>query len=140
MPYKQLIIGDANVGRIWQVVQGNRTSLQSTRFASATCPDTLLTGLNIATDEFDLVIVSVATALLLDEGAASSGDVRGTTKNVLSAMVKQVSSAAKKSQRVEVRDCLLKCMLYLSILSMVQGRFLIGMMTLSFFQFVLWIF
>ena len=106
MTYRQLILGDANVGRFWQAAHGRLSSLRSATFTSVTCPDTLQAGLGQVTDEFDFVIVSASTSLMLDEGAASASDLRGTTRNILDMMTKQVSAAAMKSKRCEV------CMIY----------------------------
>ena len=100
MTYKRLILGDSNVGRFWQVVQGLRPPLQTVSFSSVTCQDTLVNGLNQVSTGYDYVIVSAFTTLLLEE--ASQVDVAGSTRNILDGLMKHVAHSARKSSRCEV--------------------------------------
>ena len=100
MSNSRLIIGDANVARFWQASQLARPQLAGVPLKTSACLDTLASALSEVNDTFDYVVVSVATSLVIDE--ASSADIGVSCRNVFDALVKHVTAAAKKSQRVEV--------------------------------------
>ena len=101
MTYKRLIIGDASVGRYWQVVQSARPrDLGEVVFKPASCYDTLETALDFVSDELDYVVFSVVTSILTDECNAS--DVKASAINVIDGITKRIFSCAKKSKHCQV--------------------------------------
>ena len=105
MGYKSLLIGDANVVRFWQASQTARPQLLGVPLRSVTCVDTLESALGSVTDEYDFVLVSVATSFLLEEGSCT--EVRVSSTNILTDLTRRVSAAAKKSPRAQVQNQLL---------------------------------
>ena len=103
MTYKRLIVGDAGIVRTWQAAQVSRPQLVGVPLKSATCLDTLTSALSDVTDEYDFVIVSMLTSLLLEEGSAV--DARRSCANIMADVFRIVVGAAKKSSRVEVIVC-----------------------------------
>ena len=110
MTYQRLIVGDPNIVRVWQAAQLARPCLVGVPLRSAACLDTLRNGLEDITDELDYVIVSVLTSLVAEE--ASATDVRGSSANIMSDVMKIISSSAKKSSRVEVTFILVTFKVY----------------------------
>ena len=100
MVYSQMIIADANVVRFWSACQLSRRELVNVQLQPVVCFDTLASSLEAINDSLDLVIVSVLTGFLIEEG--SGLDIRGTCSNVLSSALRPIYSAAKKSSKVEV--------------------------------------
>ena len=108
--YKRLIIGDGNVVRFWQAAQISRKELLGVRLHHVSCMDTLDSSLGEITDEFDYVLVSVLTSLVLDE--VSSSDIRKSGTNLFGDVTRRIAAAAKKSSRAQV--CALSyCFLWL---------------------------
>ena len=104
MTYSRLIIGDANIVRFWQASQTAALSgpqLVGVPLKAVSCLDTYESALASVTEEFDLVLVSVLTSLLLDE--ITSVDVRNSSLNVFEATIKRLSAVAKRNKKVEVR-------------------------------------
>ena len=101
MVYKRVILGDANVVRSWQAAQVAMPQLLGVQLYPVSCFDTLSASLESVTTEADFAVVSVVTALLLDEGSGT--DVKGTCCNILEGVVKRVCSVAKRHSRVQVR-------------------------------------
>ena len=99
--YRCLYLGDANVGRFWQTVQGSRTQLQSAQYRAVSCLDSLETALSTVTDELDYVVVSSLTAMILEEG--NSLDIRGSVSNIVDGARRRLTAAAARSLRCEVR-------------------------------------
>ena len=101
MGYNRLLIGDSGLARFWQATQAARPKeLAGVPFRSASCLDTLTTGLSGVTDELDYVLVSVLTGLIVEE--ASAADVSGSSRNIIDDVLRVVSGTGKKSSRVEV--------------------------------------
>ena len=100
MTYRRLIIGDVNVGRFWQAAQSARPQLRDVQLRNTFCLDTLEASLDGVTDELDLVILSVLTSLIVDEGSAA--DVSGSTSNIIDQALRRVIGCARKSKRCEV--------------------------------------
>ena len=100
MVYSQLIIADSNVVRFWPACQLARPQLMGVGLKSVLCFDTLGSALDEVTDSLDLVLLSVMTGFLVDEG--SSTDVKGSCRNVMDAVFRPIYSAAKKSSNVQV--------------------------------------
>ena len=100
MTYKRLIIGDANITRFWPDCQSARPQLVAVPMRPAKCLDTLSSALSEVTDEFDCILISVLTSMLIDE--ASSADVSGSSFNIIRDAVRLISASAKKSSKVEV--------------------------------------
>ena len=100
MTYRLLITGDGNVVRFWQAAQLARPQLVGVPLKPATCLDTLEASLVGVTDEYDYVLVSVLTSLLLD--VASASNLANSCSNIIQTVAKRVATSAKKSARVEV--------------------------------------
>ena len=100
MAYKRLIIGDVNIVRSWQAAQSARPQLLGVPLRSVTCMDTLDSALSSVTDEYDLVLLSIATGFLIDDGSAS--DVKASCANVLDDLSRRVAAAAKRAPRAQV--------------------------------------
>ena len=101
MGYLRLIMGDSSIARFWQASQTARPKeLVGVPFKSADCLDTLASGLSDVTDELDYVLVSVLTGMLVEEALAS--DAIGSSRGIISDVLKIVAGVAKKSSRVEV--------------------------------------
>ena len=109
MVYSQMIIADDNVVRFWSACQLARPQLLGVELKPVACFDTFSSALSDVTDKLDLVLLSVMTGFIIDEGAAT--DVRGSCRNVLEAVFQPIYTAAKKSSNVQV--------IYLNVL----GRF-----------------
>ena len=97
-----MIIGDSNIVRFWQASQVSRPLHLGVPLKSVSCLDTLDSALASVTDELDLVLVSVLTSFVIDEGSAH--DVRETCRNVFGTVIRPLIAAAKKSSNVEVRS------------------------------------
>ena len=102
MPYKILILGDANIVRFWDASQVARPQLLGVSLKPVSCFDTLTSALSIITDETDLVLLSFLTSFLLEE--ASAVEVRSTCTTIITDVVKRLVPVAKKSSKVEVRS------------------------------------
>ena len=100
MTYKRLIIGDANIVRFWQASQTARKDLVGVPLQAVSCLDTFENALASVTEEFDFVLVSVMTSLLMDE--ISSTDLRSSSFSVFEGVIKRLSAVSRKAKRVEV--------------------------------------
>ena len=100
MVYSQMIIADDNVVRFWGACQLARPQLLGAVLKPVACFDTLSSALGDVTDKIDLVLLSVMTGFLVDEGSAS--DDSGSCRNVLDSVFRPIYSAAKKSSNVQV--------------------------------------
>ena len=98
--YRCLFLGDANVGRFWPSVQGSRSQLRSAQYRSVSCLDTLESALSSVTHEYDYVVVSALTSMILEEG--SPLDIRRTVSNIVDGAKRRLTAAAKRSLRCEV--------------------------------------
>ena len=100
MSYRRIIIGDVNVGRFWQAAQSARPQLREVPLRNTFCLDTLEASLDGVSDELDMVILSVLTSMIVEEGSAS--DVSGSASNIIDQALRRVIGSAKKSRRCEV--------------------------------------
>ena len=100
MAYRRILVGDVNVGRFWQAMQGARPQLKDVPFRQAGCPDTLETALAHVSDEYDLAVVSMVTSVLIEE--CSAIDIKGSAVNCLEPIIKLIVAAAKRSAHCQV--------------------------------------
>ena len=100
MVYSQLIIADDNVVRFWSACQAARPQLLGVSIKSVLCFDTLVSALDEVNDGLDLVLMSMLTGFLVEEGSIL--DIPGSCRNVLETVFKPIYSAAKKSSNVQV--------------------------------------
>ena len=100
MSYRRIIIGDVNVGRFWLAAQSARPQLREVPLRNTFCLDTLEASLDGVSDELDMVILSVMTSLITEEGSAA--DVSGSASNIIDQAIRRVVGCAKKSKRCEV--------------------------------------
>ena len=100
MSLNRLVIGDANVSRFWAAAQLARPQLLGVTLRSASCLDTLAAALSDVTDNLDYVLVYMLSEFLIDEGSAA--DVVGSCSNIVSDVLKSLTSSARKSSNVQV--------------------------------------
>ena len=70
--YRRLLLGDANLVRFWQAAQSARPQLKDVPIKSASCLYTLESGLELVSDEFDYIIISMMTSVIIDDASAKT--------------------------------------------------------------------
>ena len=98
--YRRLFIGDANLVRFWLAAQSVRPQLKDVPIKTASCLYTLESGLELVSDEFDYVILSMVTSVVIND--ASAIDVRGSSQNALEPVFKRVIAVSRKSPHCQV--------------------------------------
>ena len=116
----RLLIGDNNLSRFWAAFQFARPNMKSSSLLTATDLDTLDHALS-KVDDHEQVIISVLTAILMEE--ANSSDVPVSASNVCAEVVTRLRGICPRSPTCQVRFIFAFDRILCFVLGLIMGFF-----------------